>query len=365
MIFQVVLTFCELLLDIVVIIRLTDDEKDVEILLLRQQLRVVERKQQRGPWIARSQKVPLVALAQRLKEKTTNGRRRLKESLLLFKPDTLKGWHRELVRRKWTFKQGREPGRPPIAADLEYWIVKVARENPGLGNEKLEGDLRKLGFEVSATTIRTALIKHGIPPLSERSYEDRSWRTFLNHYREQILACDLFTVETLTLKTLHVLFFIEHATRRVYLAGCTAHPNTAWVTQQARQMVWQLEDRDKPIRFLIHDNDKKLPQSFDTVFKSTGIKIIHIPVRAPNANAFAERWVQTVREECLDRLVILNERHLHRTLKEYVEYYSTRRPHQGLQQDSPLGLVPSPSEGPTHYREVLGGILRDYYREAA
>ena len=269
----------------------------------------------------RWQKVQLVALAERLKEKTNHGRRKLKESLLLFKPDTLKSWHRELVRRKWTFKQGRKPGRPPIDAELEYWIVKVAMENPGLGNEKLEGELRKLGLEVSATTIRTVLNKHGFPPSPERSHGGSSWRTFLNHYREQILACDFFTAETLTLKTLHVLFFIEHASRRVYLAGCTAHPNMAWVIQQARQMVWQLEDRDTPIRFLIHDNDKKLPQSFDTVFKSTGVKIIHTPIRAPNANAYAERWVRTVREECLDRLIILNERHLYRTLKEYVQYY--------------------------------------------
>ena len=209
------------------------------------------------------------------------------------------------------------------------------------------------------------LQRYGIPPSPERSRQGSSWRTFLNHYREQFLACDFFTVETLTLKTLYVLFFFEHATRRVYLAGCTAHPNMTWVTQQARQLIWQLENRAKPIRFLIHDNDKKLPQSFDTVFRSTGIKIIPTPIRAPNANAYAERWVRTVREECLDRLIILNERHLHRVLKEYIAYYNTRRPHQALQQDSPLGLKPCTTEGSIHYRKVLGGIIRDYYREAA
>jgi len=159
-------------------------------------------------------------------------------------------------------------------------------------------------------------------------------------------------------------FFIEHATRRVYLAGCTAHPDAAWVTQQARQMTWELHDRELPMRYLIHDHDTKFTGLFDTVFESEGIEIVDIPFEAPNANAIAERWVRSVREECLDKLIILNERHLRRVLSEYLAYYSARRPHQGLDQDSPLGLAVS-TEGPIRYRNVLGGIIRDYYREAA
>jgi putative transposase len=228
----------------------------------------------------------------------------------------------------------------------------VAQDNPGLGYDKLKGELRKLGWRASPTTIRTVLLRHGIPPAPERSWNGSSWRTFLNHYKAQFLACDFLTVETLTLQTLCVLFFIEHGTRRVYLAGCTAHPDAAWVTQQARQMTWELHDRDVPMRYLIHDHDTKFTGLFDTVFA------------APNANAIAERWVRSVREECLDKLIILNERHLRRVLTEYIAYYNTRRPHQGLDQDSPLGLAVS-TEGPIRYRNVLGGIIRDYYREAA
>jgi putative transposase len=238
----------------------------------------------------------------------------------------------------------------------------VVRENPGLGYEKLEGEMRKLGFDVSYITIRNVMNRHGLPPAPERS--SRSWRRFLNHYKDQFLACDFLTVETLGLKTLYVLFFIEHAARRVYLAGCTAHPNADWVTQQARQMVWKLEERELPIRFLIHDNDTKFTESFDRVFSSERIEIIHTPFQAPNANAIAERWVRSVREECLDKLIILNERHLRQVLAEYQDYFNTRRPHQGIEQDSPLGLEPIPIEGPIRHRDVLGGIIRDYYREA-
>ena len=360
MFFRVMLFVWSLVLDLAALGRLANDEKDLEILLLRQQLRIVERKQSRGPTIPRWQKVPLAAMAVRLKAVATHSPTALKESIRLFKPDTLLGWHREL---KWTFKQRRRPGRPPIDAELEHWIVQVALDNPGLGYEKLEGELRKLGFEVSFITIRTILRRHGIPPARDRSRS--SWRHFLSHYKDQFLACDFFTVETLTLKTLYVLFFIEHATRRVYLAGCTAHPDASWVTQQARQVTWELEGRELPIRYLVHDNDTKFTESFDRVLRSTEIEIIHTPFQAPNANAIAERWVRTVREECLDKVLILNERHLRRVLTEYMAYYNERRPHQGLDQDSPWELEPASTEVPIRYRNVLGGIIRDYYREAA
>jgi putative transposase len=237
MYFRMVLFIWEWVLDVIAISRLTDNEKDVEIMLLRQQLRIVERKQPRGPYIPRWQKVPLVALALRLKQKSHHSQQALKESMGLFEPVTVIGWHREIERRKWTYQQKRQPGRPPIDAKLEQWIRRVAQDNPGLGYDKLKGELRKLGFRVSPTTIRTVLQRHGILPAPERSRSSSSWRTFLNHYKAQFRACDFLTVETLTLQTLYVLFFIEHGTRRVYLTGCTAHPDAAWVTQQARQMM--------------------------------------------------------------------------------------------------------------------------------
>jgi hypothetical protein len=219
MFFRVILFVWDFVLDLVAVSRMTDDEKDLEILLLRQQLRIVERKQERGPQIPRWQKVALVALALRLKQRAIDSRQALEDSVRLFKPATVLGWHREIVRRKWTYQRKSQSGRPPIDAELEQWILRVARDNPGLGYDKLKGELRKLGFKVSPTTIRIVLQRHGIPPAPERSRSGSSWRTFLTHYKEQFLACDFLTVETLTLQSLYVLFFIEHATRRVYLAG--------------------------------------------------------------------------------------------------------------------------------------------------
>jgi len=185
------------------------------------------------------------------------------------------------------------------------------------------------------------------------------------HYKEQLIACDFFTVETLTLKTLYVLFFIELGSRKVHLAGVTANPNQTWVTQQARQMMWKLEERNPPCRFLIRDRDNKFPEAFDTVFRSEGIDVIRTPVRAPNANAYAERWVRTVREECLDHLLILNQTHLRRVLKTYMEYFNEARPHQGIGQRIPVPPEQSPSSGAVQHRKVLGGIINDYYRSSS
>jgi putative transposase len=241
--------------------------------------------------------------------------------------------------------------------------VRLAREN-GWGNERIEGELLKLGYAISDETVANILRRHGIPPVPERDTSP-SWCHLMTHYKDQLLACDFFTVETLSLQTLYVLVFIEIGTRRVHLAGCTAHPTGAWVTQQARQMTWALQDRELPMRYLIHDHDTKFTDSFDIVFESEGVELVDIPCHAPNANAHAERWVRTVREECLDKVIILNERHLRRVLHEYIAYYNTRRPHQGLEQDSPTGMLPASQQGKVGYRKVLGGIIRDYYREAA
>ena len=175
-----------------------------------------------------------------------------------------------------------------------------------------------------------------------------------------------FTIETLFLKTIYVLFFIEIGSRRIHFAGCTTEPNQRWVTQQARQLMWDLNEQGTPIRFLIHDRDTKFSASFDTVFASEKIDIILTPYRAPNANAYAERWVRTVREECLDKLIILNQQHLHRVMREFVTYYNTARPHQGIAQQIPTPISNKPNtSGRICCRDVLGGIIHDYYRDAA
>jgi transposase InsO family protein len=166
------------------------------------------------------------------------------------------------------------------------------------------------------------------------------------------------------LKTIYILFFIELGTRRVHVTGCTASPTAAWVTQQARQMSWEIQECAVPMRFLIHDRDAKLSAAFDTVFAAERITIIRTPYHAPKANAYAERWIRSVREECLDHLLILNERHLQRVLGEYVTYFNRARPHQSLDQQCPIPAPPH-AFGWIHRRDVVGGVIHDYYRAAA
>jgi putative transposase len=283
--------------------------------------------------------------------------------MLIFKPDTVLRWHRKLVRRKWTFRRKGNPGRPCISSKLEALIVRLAKENTRWGYDKIHGELLKLGHNLSATSVRSVLKRHRITPASERS--TGTWRSFLEQYKDQILACDFFTVETIWLKTIYVLFFIELGTRRIYLAGCTTNPDITWVTQQARQLVWNLKDDSRDMAFLIHDNDTKFASSYDNVFSSEGIEVLHTPYRAPRANAYAERWVRSIREECLDHILVLNENHLHRVLREYEEYYNHARPHQGLDHHFPLSGPVSNTAGPIRRRDILGGIIHDYYRQSS
>ena len=355
-----------LVLDILAVWRQSECEKDIEILLLRQQLRILERKQAQPPRISRWEKLSLAVLTARLKAVTSGGRTRLCEVMRLFQPETVLKWHRELVRRKWTYTRTVKPrGNAPLDAALEALIVQLARENPRFGYKKLVGELRKLGCRVGRSTVRDVLKRHNISPAPERGRASSNWRTFLTSHKSALLATDFFTVETLWLKTVYVLFFIELHTRRVYLDGCTSQPTSAWVTQQTRQFVWQMQDGSTPPRFLIHDRDAKFSASFDAVFESEGIAIILTPPHAPNANAFAERWVRTAREECLDHLFLVSERHVQHVLQEYLGYYNQARPHQGLAQQTPIPYAPCHPEGAIRRRVVLGGLIHDYYREAA
>ena len=354
-----------LLLDLIWLHGRTGTDKDVEILLLRQQLRILQRKQPHPPRISRWEKLTLVVLASKLTTLTSRARAQLGQVVLLFKPDTLLKWHRELVRRKWTFRKGTPRGRPPISAEIETLLLRLAKENPTWGYGKLEGEVRKLGYAIGRTTVKAVLKRKDVPPAPERAKRGSSWRTFLQHYQDQILACDFFTVETAWLKTLYVLFFIELGSRRVHLAGCTSRPTAAWVAQQARQLSWQIQDGALPVRFLIHDRDTKFSAAFDTVFMSEDVTIIRTPVQAPTANAFAERWIRSVREECLDKLLILGEQHLQRVLTSYVAYYNGARPHQGIDQQGPVPLASMARDGPIERRDLLGGVLHDYYRRAA
>jgi len=342
--------------------RLSEEEKDLEILVLRHQLAILERQQEKRVMPSRIEKLTLAVLAVRLKQIGKRTTRQLRDIIRILEPETVIGWHRELVGRKWTYQHRSRRGRPALDKELEDLILRLAHENPRWGYGKLEGELLKLGYEASQTTIRNVLHQHRILPAGVRG-GSIGWRQLMKHYKEQILACDFFTVETLRLQTLYVFFFIEVGSRRVHFAGITDHPNDFWVTQQARQLIWKLEGRESLLHFLIHDNDRKFTRRFDTVFASEGYHVIHTPFEAPNANAYAERWVRTVREECLDPILVLNAAHLRRVLLEYIDqYYNVARPHQGIEQQIPLPRGRPTRTGVIRRRQLLGGILNDYYR---
>jgi putative transposase len=339
-------------------------DKDLQILVLRHQVRLLQRQRRRPCRLTRGEKLTLAVLAAALARLTAGPRSHLDQYLLLFKPDTILTWHRALVRRKWTYRRGNLGGRPAIPAEVEALVLRLARENPRWGHRRIQGELGKLSHPVSASAVRAALRRHRVPPAPLRR-RATTWRDFITRHKEQLLACDFFTVETVFLKTLYALFFIELGTRRVHVAGCTAHPTAASVTQQARNLAGALQDANASPRFLIHDRDAKFPPTFDAVFAAEGIAIVRTPYRSPTANAHAERWVGSVRAECLDHLLIVNEAHLRHVLAAYVAHYNRARPHRWLGQQTPLPRVPSEPRGAVRRRDILGGLIHEYDREAA
>lgn len=238
----------------------------------------------------RVEKLTLAVLVTKLRQGSRQPAYQLRDLVRLFQPETVLRWHRQLIRRKWTYAtHTNKGGRPALDRELEALIVRLAQENNRWGYGKIAGELLKLGCDASQTSIRNILDRHGIVPAPVRN-GSLAWRHLMTHYKQQILACDFFTVETLGLQTLCVLFYIELETRQVYVAGVTTNPDGFWVAQQTRQYVWYLEDHQVNPHFLIRDNDKKLTDAHDTVLKSKGMRIIRTPYRAPNGHAFAERW---------------------------------------------------------------------------
>jgi transposase InsO family protein len=230
--------------------------------------------------------------------------------------------------------------------------------------------LRKLGIALSATSVRNILAKAGVPPAPQR--DRQSWRAFLQAHGESILACDFFTVDTVWLRRLYVLVFLSIGSRRIEYLACTSNPDTAWMLQQTRNLLMELEDRDRRVRFLIHDRDTKFPRAFDAVLATDGIKIIRTPVQAPNANAHMERWVGSVRRECLDRFLIVGLRQLEHVLRVYARHYNRQRPHRALDLRPPDASARSPVQADARpqdlrvgRRDVLGGLIHEYEIAAA
>jgi putative transposase len=281
-------------------------------------------------------------------------------------PETLLRWHRELVRWKWALYARRPPrGRPGPSPERQELIVRLARENPRWGYRRIQGELLKLGCRCSHGTVRNVLRQHRLLPAPRRGQS--SWREFVRQHAEQMLAVDFFTVETVWLQRLYVLFFLEIGSRCVHLAGCTASPTGAWVVQQARQLAWLLQDRKIQAGFLLRDRDSKFTAGFDEVFRSEGVEVMRLPYRSPRANSFAERWVGTARRELLDHLLIFGRRHLEYVLHEFVGHYEEAPPHQGLGQRTPRQPAPraATESGPVLRRDRLGGVLHEYFRKAA
>ena len=278
------------------------------------------------------------------------------------RPETLLSWHRRLVARRWTYDTRR--GRPRRRDGLRNLVKRLAAENPTWGYRRIAGELQRLGVAAAPSTVWAILKDAGIDPAPRRT--GMSWAAFLRSHARSILACDFFTVETARLRRLYVLFFIELHTRRVHLGGVTANPNAAWTAQQARNLAMTLGEGGERFRFLIHDHDTKFTGSFDEVFTTEAMQVIRTPIRAPQANAIAERFVGTVRRECLDRMLTPSARHLQATLRVFAEHYNSHRPHRALGMQAPaprrrLYAVRGGGGPPSvKRRDLLGGLIHEY-----
>jgi putative transposase len=342
----------------------TEQSKDVELIALRHEVAILRRQVGRCAYEP-ADRALLAALSRFLPRSSW--------ATFGVTPATLLSWHRRLVARRWTYPH-RLPGRPPVDDQTTALVVRLARENPRWGYRRIQGELGKLGVLLAASTIAKILRDHGLGPAPRRS--GPTWREFLRAQASGIVATDFFHVDTVLFKRLYVLFFVELGRRRVWITGVTAHPDAGWVTQQARNVTADLADAGITTRYLVRDRDTKYVESFDNVFRAEGAEILQTPYRTPNANAFAERFVRTVRSECLDHLLVVNEAHLERILRSYACHYNRHRPHQGIAQEipapertAPLRVASTADSRHRHLRhhrrqirrrDRLGGLIHEY-----
>jgi transposase InsO family protein len=323
----------------------TKAELIAENALLRQQLTILSRHVKR-PACTKTDRIFLVLLAR--------ATQRWKQALLIIQPDTLLGWHRHLFRWVWRQRSKAASRKPRVAAETIQLIQTMARDNRLWGAERIRGELLKLGMHVSKRTIQKYMRQPRARPSSQ------TWSTFLHNHASEIWACDFLPVTDLFFRSLFAFFLIELKTRKVIHFGVTRHPTDAWVAQQLREAT----PYGQAPRFLICDHDSKFGPLFARVAEGTGIKLLRTPINAPRANAYCERFLGSVRRECLDHLLILHEQQLHRILQAYRAYFNRARPHQGLHQqipESPASALPTGArDGPILAVPVLGGLHHDY-----
>jgi putative transposase len=332
----------------------TDADLAIEVVMLRHEVAVLRRQVSR-PALQPADRALFAGLARLLP------RQRL--ARFFVRPDTLLRWHRDLVRRRWTYPH-RPPGRPSVPSGTVSLVLRLATENPQWGYRRIHGELVTMGITVGGSTVWSILKRHGLDPAPRRS--GPSWAEFLHSQAKGMLACDFFSVDTVLLRRLYVLVFIELDTRLLHVVGITSNPVASWVTQQARNLSFELSERTTPVKFLIRDRDAKFPRSFYDVFRADAIRIVKTPVRAPRANAICERVIGTLRRECLDQTLILGRRHLEAVLAEYVRHYNDHRPHRSLAQRCPRSSGEAPTAlvdiDPKRLRRAdrLGGLIHEY-----
>jgi putative transposase len=325
--------------------------KDIELLVLRHEVAVLRRTNPR-PRVDWADRAVFAALIERLPA-VLRGHR-------LVTPATVLRWHRRLVTKKWTYPK--RSGRPSVGSAIVALIERMARENETWGYQRIQGELLKIGYRVGASTIRRILKLRRTPPAPLRA-TDTSWRRFLRAQGCSMLAVDFFHVDcVITVKRIYVFFALEVDRRYVHILGATSHPTGAWTTQQARNLLMDLDDRAATFRFLVRDRAGQFTTSFDAVLADAGIDTVKIPPRCPRANCYAERFVLTARTELTDRILILGERHLRHVLARYAAHYNGRRPHRALQLRPPRPDHPTPrlDRQRIRRRPVLGGLISEY-----
>ena len=295
------------------------------------------------------------------------GRRRLAGIVGIVTPDTILRWYRTLMAKKYDGSNARRPGRPSTKADLAALVVRMAEENPTWGYTRIRGGLKRLGHDVGRNTIKAILKDHGIEPAPERG-TNMPWKTFLTAHWDGLAAADFFTVEVLTMRGLvrYVVFFVmKLKTRRVAIAGITRQPDETWMTQVARNLTATGDGFLHGMQHIILDRDPLYTTAFRRLLRDSGVMPVVLPAWSPNLNAFAERFVESAKSECLDRMVLLGEGHLRAAVREFVHHYHEERPHQGLYNELIAPTTTVIGTGQMKCRERLGGLLKFYYREAA